>query len=73
MSKGKIFLIGKADNVCAGHGNFHEEIAIRPLGAYGEEGFPPAFLSREKAEAWMSDNRDMLLGKYLIVEGEIVL
>ena len=66
----KVFTIAKVETKCHGHGDYTTDHVIRARGAYGTKGFAPVFRSREAAEKWLSENRD--LGGEEIVELEFI-
>lgn len=52
-----IYGLAQDDHVTAGHGDYYSTTAIKKLGFYGSDGFPPFFTSLEAAEKFMLDHR----------------
>lgn len=52
-----LYGIGSKCNICAGHGDYYDEISIRSIGAYGADGFPPLFTTEQAARDYIKQNR----------------
>ena len=49
-----IFTIGTKTSQCYGHGDYGSELMIQKDGAYGAGEFPPCFLTKPEAEAYLA-------------------
>ena len=48
-----IYTVANIENVCGGHGDYRNLERIRRTGPWESGGFPPCFVSRAGAEAYM--------------------
>lgn len=51
-----LYTIG-SEQVSVGHGDTARYIAVKPLGAYGEKGMPPLFLSALQATRYLNEHK----------------
>jgi len=49
----EVYTIAKTSSECYGHGSYGDELQIHKEGAYGQGSFPPAFKTKEAAEAYL--------------------
>lgn len=57
MNQEKLYGIATKTNVCSGHGDYSDDLRICKMGYYGNDGFPPLFLTIEDAKNYISENR----------------
>ena len=60
-----LFAIASETHECYGHGDYGTEERIIRLGAYGLEGFPPVFTTKNRAQEWI-DSQKMYSGLVVV-------
>lgn len=64
----KIYTVANLDNVCAGHGDYYDAAHICRQGSYESGEFPPCFVSKAGAEAYLETTKAKAFSKRLVVE-----